>query len=92
MFFRYTSPIKKVSKRSADIAWFIYDLELVSDGGTNRFQLVKIDVIYTEFESALLAITTATLGKMEDFIRLLQDKLDEHLETPPNNNSLDKPF
>jgi len=49
-------------------------------------------VVYTEFQSALLSITTASPGNVTDFMRLLQEKLDEQLETAPTNKSLDKPF
>lgn len=71
---------------------FIYDLEPVSDGKSEHYQLVKTDVVYTEFEPALLTITTAIPGSIENFVRILQEKLDEHLETPPINKTLDKPF
>lgn len=91
-FFDTLPVLKKVDKKDADIAWFIYDLDPVSDGISERDQLVKTDVVYTEFEPALLTITTAIPGSIENFIRLLQEKLDEHLETPPINKTLDKPF
>jgi hypothetical protein len=32
------------------------------------------------------------LPEVEDFIRLLQEKLDEHLETPPVTKTIEKPF
>jgi hypothetical protein len=44
-----------------------------------------VDEVFTEFEPALLSITTPLPGRMEDFINLLQEKLDEQLETPPTN-------
>jgi len=31
-------------------------------------------------------------GRMEDFIKLLQEKLDEQLETPPTNQTIERPF
>jgi hypothetical protein len=31
-------------------------------------------------------------GSIDDFMRLLQEKLDEQLETPPNNKIIEKPF
>jgi hypothetical protein len=91
-FFDTLPPLKKVDKSDADIAWFIYDLEPVSDGKSERYQLVITDIVYTEFEPALLTITTAVPGSIENFIGLLQEKLDDHLETPPINKTLDKPF
>ncbi|NTU50559.1 MAG: hypothetical protein HGA87_06780 [Desulfobulbaceae bacterium] len=91
-FFDTLPSLKTVPKSRAEIAWFIYDLELVSDGNNEHYLLKKTDVVYTEFETALLTITTATPGNVDDFVKLLQEKLDEQLETPPNNKTLDKPF
>jgi Restriction endonuclease NotI len=93
-FFDTLPKLKPISKSKADIAWLIYDLELFKDKkmGSGRFGLKKVDEIFTEFESALVSITTPSPGKIEDFIRLLQEKLDEHLETPPVTNTIEKPF
>ena len=48
--------------------------------------------IFTEFESSLIKITTSMPGKLEDFIKLLQNKLDEQMELPPNNRLIEKPL
>ena len=86
--------LKRVSRSKADIAWLIYDLELIKDRkqGPERYSLKKVDEVFTEFESALVSITTPLPGKIEDFMRLLQEKLDEHLETPPITKTIEKPF
>lgn len=89
-FFETLPQIKKVKKENADIAWFIYDLVLQK--GTGVYKLQKVDEIYTEFESSLLSITKPVPGKIDDFMKLLQDKLDEQMETPPVNKTIDKPF
>jgi hypothetical protein len=91
-FFDTLPPLKTVGKFKADIAWLIYDLQLVKEGGQERFTLTKIDEVFTEFEPALLSITTSSPGNMDNFINLLQEKLDEQLETPPNNKLIEKPF
>ncbi|MEK7699897.1 MAG: NotI family restriction endonuclease [Planctomycetota bacterium] len=91
-FFETLPPLKTVSKPKADIAWLIYDLQLVREEGQERFTLTKTDEIFTEFEPALISITTSSSGNIDDFINLLQEKLDEHLETPPNNKTIEKPF
>lgn len=91
-FFETLPPLKTVSKSKADISWLIYDLQLVKENGQERFVLTKTDEIFTAFESALLSITTSSPGNIEDFIKLLQEKLDEQLETPPNNKNIEKPF
>lgn len=93
-FFATLPKLKKVSKSKADIAWFIYDLELVKEKGqeAERYTLKKVDEVFTEFETALLSITTPSPGKVEDFMRLLQEKLDDRMETPPVNKVIERPF
>jgi len=93
-FFATLPPFKKVPKSAADIAWFVYDLQLIKEKGKTpeRYCLKKVDEIFTEFESALISITTASPGKVEEFIKLLQEKLDEQLETPPVNKTIERPF
>ena len=91
-FFDTLPPLTTVSKEEAEIAWFIYDLDPIRDGDHERYQLRKIDVIYTGFQDAMISITTAVPGKIEDFVKLLQEKLYDQLETPPNNKTLEKPF
>lgn len=91
-FFDTLPPLKKVPAEKAGIAWFIYDLEPITNEEQARYYLKKVDVVYTEFESALLSITTATPGNVDEFVKLLQEKIDEQLETPPNNKTLENPF
>jgi hypothetical protein len=93
-FFATLPSLKQVPKSNADIAWLIYDLELTreKDQGIERYSLKKVDEVFTEFEPALLSITTPLPGKVEDFMKLLQKKLDEHLETPPINKTIEDPF
>ncbi|OHB73724.1 MAG: hypothetical protein A2W17_01695 [Planctomycetes bacterium RBG_16_41_13] len=91
-FFETLPSLKTVSKSKADISWLIYDLQLVKEEGQARFTLTKTDEIFTEFEPALISITTSSPGNIDDFIKLLQEKLDEQLETPPNNKIIEKPF
>jgi len=91
-FFNTLPPLKKVQKSKADIAWLIYDLQLIDESGQNRYRLTKIDEIFTEFEPALLSITTPVPGEVGEFVKFLQEKLDEQLETPPMNKTIEKPF
>jgi len=93
-FFATLPTLKQVPKGKADIAWLIYDLKLNAEEGhgPGRYHLMKVDEVFTEFEPALLSITTPLPGRMEDFIKLLQEKLDEQLETPPTNQTIERPF
>jgi len=93
-FFSTLPSLKQVPKSDADIAWLIYDIELIKGKGQEpgRYSLKKVDEVFTKFETALLFITTPLPGKVEDFIKLLQEKLDEQLETPPINKTIERPF
>jgi len=93
-FFDTLPGLKRVPKDSADIAWLIYELEQTEEKGhkPGRYSLKKVDVVFTEFEPALLSITTPSPGRVENFIKLLQEKLDEQLETPPVTKTIERPF
>jgi hypothetical protein len=92
-FFDTLPRLKRVPKARADIAWFIYELEMKKGKHEHRrFVLTKVDEVYTEFQPSLIKITTSLPGKVGDFIKLLQGKLDEQLETPPINKTIERPF
>ncbi len=93
-FFATLPTLKQVPKGEADIAWLIYELKLHAEEGhgPGRYYLTKVDEVFTGFEPALLSITTPLPGRREDFIKLLQEKLDEQLETPPTNQTIERPF
>ena len=86
-FFETLPTLPTTSKSKADIAWFLYDLKLDKDH--NQQNLVLIDTVYTEFEPALLRVTTPEPGNISNFINILQNRLDEHLDkNPPDAPSL----
>ena len=80
-FFETLPKLKETDVSKADIAWMLYDIK--PDRKSNRFKLKQNRIVYTEFESALMQITTAQPGKIDDFISVLQHKLDEKLESNP---------
>lgn len=84
-FFNSLPKLPTVSKDKADIAWFLYDLVL--DNSTKQYNLTLVDTVYTEFEASLFRITTPEPGEIENFINILQDRLDERLD----GNSPDAP-
>jgi hypothetical protein len=84
-FFKTLPKLRSVPQNKAEMAWLLYDLVPQGDS----FTLKKVDTIYTKFFSALSAITTSKPGDVNDFIKVLQDKLDQQLETPPQNQTLD---
>ena len=65
---RGTTPLK------ADIAWFVYALEL--NTAENRYDLVRKQTVYTGFEDALSAITKTQSGDMHQFVAGLQAKVE----------------
>lgn len=71
-----------VSREEAEVAWMIYDLK--KDEDTNRYNLVLDEIVYTEFEPALVKITSPEAGPIEDFVEVLQGKLNEELDNPPD--------
>ncbi len=86
-FFDTLPKLKTAPRSKADIAWLLYDLKL--DKKNNRFKLAQNKIVYTEFEPALRQITTAEEGRMQDFVDVLQQKLDEKLEgNPPDAPTL----
>ncbi|MEC4682060.1 MAG: NotI family restriction endonuclease [Nitrospirota bacterium] len=80
-FYSTLPELPEVSEEEADIAWLLYDLVL--DEKNNRFNLSRYKTIYTKFGSALQKITTTNAGQVDDFMRVLQEKLDEHFSNSP---------
>ncbi len=83
-FFETLPKLPQVGQSQAEIAWALYDLERQQD----RFNLVLSDVIYTEYLAALNQISTPIVGKVEDFVDILQQKLDSKLDTPPDTQTI----
>jgi hypothetical protein len=88
-FFNTLPKLKQVPKSKAEIAWLIYDLD--HDKKKNSYSLMRKKIVYTGFDDALNQITRSDAGNVEDFISLLQEKLDEKLNggTEPTNQTID---
>ncbi len=86
-FFETLPSLPTTTKSKADIAWFLYDLELNEEQNQNN--LILKEVVYTAFEPALLRVTTPEPGDFTEFINILQNRLDEHLDkNPPDTPTL----
>jgi hypothetical protein len=86
-FFKTLPKMPTINSEQADIAWLVYDLE--SDAEHDKLRLVQSEIIYTEFGPALEKISRPESGNIEDFIGILQVKLDDKLENnPPDAPSL----
>ncbi|HEV2456131.1 MAG TPA: NotI family restriction endonuclease [Verrucomicrobiae bacterium] len=90
-FFDTLPNLPQVPAEKADIAWMIYDLRPPAKDG-DQYELFRDQTVYTNFEPALDQITKSRPGKMEDFISHLQEKVDEKLENPPVNQTIEDPF
>lgn len=90
-FYATIPQLPTVAPEEADIAWLIYKLE--HDTTTNLFHLVRDKVVYTPFQTALDKITTPRASDVNDFLKLLQKKLEEdkHVYPPINLTLLDLP-
>ena len=88
-FFQTLPTLDEVEKSKAEIAWFVYDLVL--DATCNRYVLTRVKTVYTRFSDTLRQITVAKPGLVKDFVQVLQEKLDEKLDssTPPTNVTLE---
>ena len=88
-FFATLPTLKQVPQRKAEIAWLVYDIEL--DKKANFYFLKKKQTVYTEFAGSLEQITKSEPGDVNDFVGVLQEKLDEKLSgTPPNTQTIDQ--
>lgn len=86
-FFDTLPPLPQVTPEEADLAWFVYDLEFVPE--QDKYQLMLCKTVYTRFDTALQKITAPEAGPIEQFVGVLQSKLDEKLD-PPDAPSLDE--
>lgn len=84
-FFKTLPEIKRVAKERANLAWLLYDLVLI--GGV--YKLKRVDTIYSSFLPTMNIITKTKAGNINSFVKILQEKVDEQMETPPVNRTLE---
>ncbi len=72
-FFETLPKLPQVSPKDAEIAWLLYDLK----PGPLGYELVLSEVVYTGFVQAMSRITVPQVGDIDDFMVLLQGKLDQ---------------
>lgn len=73
-----------VERSTSEIAWSLYTLKLEE----NNFELVLDSIVYTEYWAAINQILTPKAGRLEDFIQVPQQKLDDKLDNPPNTQTI----
>ena len=89
-FFNTLPQLEEVDKSEAEVAWLIYDLCLTCDD--SRYTLKRIKVVYTKFVESLNAITRPRVGCIKKFMKSLQEKVDEKLQSSPTNKTIDNPI
>lgn len=81
-FYATLPPLPEVEPEQADLAWLIYDL--TRDAEQNVYNLTLQHIAYTLFKTVLDEIAIPEPGPMDEFMDLLQEKLDEKLEDGAN--------
>jgi hypothetical protein len=91
-FYASLPALPEVAATQANLAWLVYDLE--QGAPASQFALVRSHTAYTMFADALSRITNPDAGDMERFVRSLQRKLDEKMEStnPPDAPILSDPI
>ncbi len=87
-FFDSLPHLQEVAKEEADIAWLVYDL--LEDRAAGRFRLTLMQSVYTRFSDSLAQITLSEAGDVDEFVSVLQGKLDDKLSSEPVNKTLDE--
>jgi hypothetical protein len=77
-FYSTLPALPEVHRDVSNIAWFIYGLDY--DNTKEQCILTKRRTIYTKFGEVLKKISTPTPGELNEFVNILQEKLDEKLE------------
>ncbi len=88
-FFNALPKLDPVPKEVADVAWMVYDLAPFEGGG---FKITLTKIVYTAFVEVLNTISRPRVGNVDDFMRALQARVDEKLESPPVNRTIESPI
>ena len=86
-FFSTLPSLPETEISSAEMVWLVYNLEF--DPEQNRFMLSHHRSIYSPFQLTISRITVPEPGSIDDFLKRLQEKLDEKLESSPDAPTLD---
>jgi len=89
-FYETLPQLPTVSIDKADVAWFIYRLDLDTD--LNKYRLVLDNTIYTSFKPTLDVITIAEPGDLDEFVSSIQKQLDKKLQAQPDAPTLSDTF
>ncbi len=85
-FFDTLPELPQTTKNKADIAWFLYDLSYSETD--KQYHIVLVDTVYTEFQPALQKVIFTNPGNVDDFVSVLQGKLDGKMTNIPDTHSV----
>jgi hypothetical protein len=89
-FFATLPSLTQVPAAQADLAWFVYSLDL--DQQANRYHLVRHETVYTMYAPTLATIAQAEPGPLNVFVSQLQSRLDRVIVgTMPSNSTSPSP-
>lgn len=89
-FFETLPELEEVPKEEADVAWLVYDL--VHNETRNEYVLTRAKQVYTKFNESLEKITRSTPGEINEFVEVLQSKVNDVLDNPPDTETIDAQF
>jgi hypothetical protein len=75
-YFETLPNLVPVEKQDAEMAWFVYDLEMVSSEETERYELRRGKVVYTKFQQTLAALSASYPDNIDHFMKLLPELAD----------------
>lgn len=86
-FYDTLPQLPAAQKKDSDVAWFVYGLDY--DDSSQTYSLVKRKTVYTQFGEALQRISNPVPGDLDNFMKLLQNKLNEKLDedNPPETEN-----
>ena len=82
-FFETLPSLAEVDPSDAEICWMVYDLQ--KDTDLNKYHLTPHTKVFTKFNESINQITVAKPGDIKEFMKLLQTKLDECLDSESVN-------
>lgn len=80
-FFKTLPELPTATRETAEVAWLLYDL--LPDEGNQTLHLRLVETVYTQFLPALQRISWPKPGDIDNFVSLLQSRLDETLDSSP---------
>lgn len=81
-FFASMPELPVCEKDEADMAWLVYGLE--KDADENLFHLRKRKIVYTKFDETVDIITLPKAGRLENFLKRLQEKIERGQTVAPD--------